>query len=325
MRRRMVNEVNKVIHNALLSQGELHLPNIGTLYIARKSAVMNGKRRVVTPEYCIDFSSSREARSVVDAIAECASITQKGAEDIYMLWLDKVRREEIIEIAGIGILRGVHFVTDNALMAELNPNRGSVVTITHQPRRYKLAISIAASVALLLGVVAYILLMPKGSEVPKGEGSQESVAELSEADIIAENRVEVDNDVAREPIAEIAMTDTTITESQTALPAISQEPIKEEVVETTATKSLDNRPWYEREDIKHYVVVGSYKKRRNAEQAMRDITKRSKNNDIHCQIIKRGKMHTVAVFGSVDIKSCEAFVASHKSSFAQAWVYSIEE
>jgi hypothetical protein len=88
--------------------------------------------------------------------------------------------------------------------------------------------------------------------------------------------------------------------------------------------ALANIPWYERDDIRHYVVVGSYKSRRNAESAMKSIAE-SLNGEIECYIFKRGKMHTLAIYGSSDIALCEAFVASHKSEFAQAWVYSKDE
>lgn len=301
MRRRMVNEVSNIIYNSLLTHGAVHLPSVGTLYVVRKGATMNGKSRVAAPEYRVDFSSSREARSVVDAIAQCASITQKSAEDIYMLWLDKVRDGDSIEIVGVGTLRNKSFTTDNTLLAQLNPMKGVDVAITYQPRRSRVALYVTMVVAVVLGVALYLFMFPTKSATQHPP--------IAKTDIVADSSNVETPTIETEVSDAYEVIDTADTET---------------VAEDTESTDLVDIPWYERDDIRHYVVVGSYKSRRNAEGAMKSIAE-SLNGEIECYIFKRGKMHTLAVYGSADVESCEAFVASHKSEFAQAWVYSSEE
>lgn len=297
----MVNEVSNIIYNCLLTQGAIHLPSVGTLYVVRKGATMSGKSRVVAPEYRVDFSSSREARSVVDAIAQCASITPKSAEDIYMLWLDKVRDGDSIEIVGVGKLRNKSFTTDNSLLAQLNPMKGVDVAITYQPRRSRVALYVTMVVAVVLGVALYLFMFPTKSDTQHAS--------------IATTVIVADSTNVETPTIETEVSDAD---------EVTDIAVIESVAEDAKSTDLVDTPWYERDDIRHYVVVGSYKSRRNAEGAMKSIAE-SLNGEIGCYIFKRGKMHTLAVYGSADVESSEAFVASHKSEFPQAWVYSLEE
>lgn len=301
MQRRMVNEVSKIVYNTLLTHGAVHLPSVGTLYVVRKGATMSGKSRVVAPEYRVDFSSNREALSIVDAIAKCASINNRGAEDIYLLWLDKVREGDSIEISGVGSLRNKSFTTDNTLLAQLNPMKGVDVAITYQPRRSRVALYVTMVVAVVLGVALYLFMFSTKSATQH--------TPIAKTDIVADSSNVETPTIETEVSDAYEVIDTANTET---------------VAEDTESIDLVNIPWYECEDVKHYVVVGSYKSRRNAESAMKSIAE-SLNGEIECYIFKRGKMHTLAIYGSSDIALCEAFVASHKSEFAQAWVYSKDE
>lgn len=306
MQRRMVNEVSKIVYNTLLTHGAVHLPSVGTLYVVRKGATMSGKSRVVAPEYRVDFSSNREALSIVDAIAKCASINNRGAEDIYMLWLDKVRDGDSIEISGVGSLRNKSFTTDNTLLAQLNLMKGVDVAITYQPRRSRVALYLSVAIVIALGVVGSLFFFSKESDKPKPEQPQQPSVKLSSVapTITVDAQADKAEDVG---VVEIEQT------------------LNIEVIDNAVEDdALVDIPWYECEDVKHYVVVGSYKSRRNAEGAMKSIAE-SLNCEIECYIFKRGKMHTLAIYGSADIALCEAFVASHKSEFAQAWVYSKDE
>ena len=305
----MVNEVGKIIRNTLLSHGAVLLPSVGTLYIARKSAASIAKNRVACPEYRIEYTSDRKAISVVDAIAKYASLSIDGAEDIYMLWLDKVRQNDVVEIFSVGTLRNKSFIADDEFIAAINPCKGEIVAITKQRRRNnRVALYIAIfAVIIAIAVGAYIFLRPKSNN------SNNVVTESPETTIVA---TEIPTTESKNNYKIIATNDISISDSD-----IATEVVEEENVDIIIE---DGRPWFEHENIRHYVVVGSYSSKRNAENALNDI-KSLNIPDVSCHRFMRGKMHTLAIYGSSDLAACEEFVTLHKRDFPQAWVYSVEE
>ena len=110
-------------------------------------------------------------------------------------------------------------------------------------------------------------------------------------------------------------------------PASIEEVVVEEVVaaepepitETeTKTEPAPVR-WIDRDDIRHWVVVGSYSTTENAERAVEDILRRQDAEC--CDILTLGKMYAVAVYGSSDKEDCERFVRDNRDKFKQSWVH----
>jgi nucleoid DNA-binding protein len=101
--------------------------------------------------------------------------------------------------------------------------------------------------------------------------------------------------------------------------AESPEPIVEEVIEEVVTPEPEPKRWVDNDDIRHWVVVGSYSTRENAERAVEDIL--SKQQAECCDILTLGKMFAVAVYGSVDKAECESFVRDNRHEFKQSWVH----
>lgn len=103
-------------------------------------------------------------------------------------------------------------------------------------------------------------------------------------------------------------------------------PIEEVVVdepepETETETETETAPvrWIDRDDIRHWVVVGSYSTTENAERAVVDILKRQDAEC--CDILTLGKMYAVAVYGSSDKADCERFVRDNRDKFKQSWVH----
>lgn len=92
-----------------------------------------------------------------------------------------------------------------------------------------------------------------------------------------------------------------------------QEPITETETEPTPVR------WIDRDDIRHWVVVGSYSTTENAERAVEDILKRQDAEC--CDILTLGKMYAVAVYGSSDKADCERFERDNRDKFKQSWVH----
>lgn len=280
----MVNEVNKLIYNTLAEHNAVVLPRIGSLGVVRRMAKIEGNR-VVAPTFAVEFSSAEEGVSLCDIIASLANISSSEAEDIYLRWLDKVKEGNTLKISGVGTLRDKSFITDTELHKALNLADKTPIKIHSRSR--KPYIAIAAVVVALLGVGAYLFLTNDRVERP------------------APAKVEV--------VAEIPA----------PTPAPTVEEIVEEVVVAepepeTETKTAPVR-WIDRDDIRHWVVVGSYSTMENAERAVEDILRRQDAEC--CDILTLGKMYAVAVYGSSDKADCERFVRENRDKFKQSWVH----
>lgn len=95
----------------------------------------------------------------------------------------------------------------------------------------------------------------------------------------------------------------------------------EPVTETETEIEIETAPvrWIDRDDIRHWVVVGSYSTTENAERAVEDIIRRQDAEC--CDILTLGKMYAVAVYGSSDKADCERFVRDNRDKFKQSWVH----
>ena len=79
----MVGEVNKLIFNTLISEGAVHLPDVGVIYLNRVAATEVARDRVATPRISVQFSSQMKATSLIDVISNVASVDSAQAKDIY--------------------------------------------------------------------------------------------------------------------------------------------------------------------------------------------------------------------------------------------------
>ena len=321
----MVNEVNKIVKNTLICKGAVTLPTVGTLRLTRKCAQPMGKG-LTPPEQTITFSSSEDAISIVDAIAEVANIAFTDAEDIYLRWLDKTRSESRVVIGGVGVISDKSFKADDDILSQLNPFRGNIVIVSRR-KSSKRWIAVVASITVisLVGGAAYVFM---GSNATKD--NTESVAKTPD------NESNITPTIATTPSTttsiDILVDKTETTDDETI--SIANNEIDNGVVEETETETNTESeqevvepiivgPWHDNADIKHYVIVGSYKRRSNANGAIADIEAMT-DVEIYCQSIKRENMYSVAIYGSSDITSCEVFVSEHKELFPKAWIYSVE-
>ena len=296
----MQNAVNNLIYNTLTAERRVVLPTVGTLQLCHLPASMSGSR-VVPPRCVVEFSSSTSGRTIIDVIAQSASISKEDAEDIYRRWLDRSRNGDDVVIEGVGTLRHKSFTTDSALLIALNPEGDKPLRLR---RRRSVLPWLILLVVLLLGVAAgaYLYLSKEGNAEPATNHTTPT-ERLTEPIEVAEpaNSVEV-------------------VEESVDVPTEPTEPI-ETVVEIPAPEEVaaETVQWTERDDLRHWVVVGSYSTEQNAKRAMRDII--AKNEDVTCDIFKLGSMYAVAAFASSDHAECEEFVRSHRKEFKQAWIH----
>lgn len=280
-----MNEVSKLIYNALIKYQAVYLPDVGTLCVVRHSATMSSKNELIQPRYEIEYTSENRARSIVNIISAEVGVDAKRAEEIYSRWIDKAREGSNIKIDRVGTLSGNSFVADKVLIKALNICE-QTLRITRR-RNFTPLIASVATIVILSAMAGggWWYFTTKPAAVP--------------IEIVAEE--------AAKPLVEIAIVDN---EQQTE---------EEDVVPIENDTTDVDIDWRTRDNIRHWVVVGSYSTIDNAERAISNIIKRMP--EAQCDYFKLGSMYAVAVYGSTDLEECQQFKTQHKQDFTESWVY----
>jgi hypothetical protein len=291
----MVAEVNKIVYNTLVTERAITLPDVGTLSLVRHAATMVSKDVVAAPRLTVEFSSHATATSIVDIIEQVGGVENAVAEDVYSRWLEKVQSGSTLTIEGVGVLRNKSFEVDKELFAVLNPSQSSVKV----KRRNSGAVAAAlvttfVGAAIVCGCAAWFFCGGDACVV-----EQEVVADIEEG-------------VTPAPAVEI---------EEECVVVVEVESVPEAVAEEVVEPVVDD--WTKQNDIRHWVVVGSYSTIENAEAAVRSTEKA--NADIKCKIFPLGKMFAVAIYGSCDLEECVEYKQKYSREFKQAWIFTPKE
>ena len=279
----MVNEVNKLIYNSLLKCYAIYLPSVGTLSVVRRSATFSSKNELLPPRFGVEYSSNNCAKSLIDIISVEVGVDAKRAEEIYSRWLDRVREGSVVVIESVGVLRDKGFEADEALIKTLNIY-SEPLRVTRCKTKASLYVTLTLILICVICAGSLYYLSSKPVTTPVG--------------VVAEG----------------------IVESPQELPLVVEvEQIEEEIIEEVQIIEDIVVDWRTRDDIHHWVVVGSYSTIENAERAISEIVKRLP--DMQCDYFKLGSMYAVSVFGSADIAECQQFKSMHIKDFTQSWVY----
>lgn len=285
----MVGEVNKLIFNTLISEGAVHLPDVGVIYLNRVAATEVARDRVVAPRISVQFSSQMKANSLIDVISNVASVDSAQAEDIYLRWLDKVCSTNSVDIEGVGRVVNKSFVADDELLKSLNPH--SVNEIKISLRRSNRGFVAAIITLIVLAFAGYILYANLDFTAPKTEVA------------------EVVKEQGSEPKMEV------ITEEPTVPSDVNDNVDKP--TETVVVEEVND--WRVAADIRHWVIIGSYSTTENAERAIAALSE--KYLELMFDYIRLGSMYAVSPFGSSDIADCEVFKSEYKHEFKQMWIH----
>ena len=189
----MVEEVNKIIYNMLISGRGVHLPGVGTLFIERQGARRIDKRRLLSPRNVVTFSSQAEAPSLVDEIVSIAGCPHEQAQDIYERWIAKTRTQNDIQIGGVGILRGKSFVADKAFAVAINPKGVKTLVVRQKQSHAWIYALCVVAVVVALALFAYLQwgdewmsTQEKNEPVAVAEVKSQPAAEVADSTIQAE-------------------------------------------------------------------------------------------------------------------------------------------
>ena len=241
----MKHEIDHLIANALLDEGSIYLPNVGTLILVRHAAKRLSSRRLQPPYRELRFTGEQRGVSLVEYIAQKAGVTAERAGDIYNEYVAQSMRDGVFTIEDLCTISNKRVEVLQQFEDMANPNGRSVVKIN--PRTNYIIYAVATLCALFaLGVAGYVLYL---NDVFNFGGR---VAPAEEAFVAA---------VVEEQVAE--QTEPKVEAVEVAEPTAEPTEVVAEPVETDVAPTI-----LPMQRGKSYAVWGVYNELKNAEDAI---------------------------------------------------------
>ena len=285
----MIEEVNKIIYNMLISGRGVFLPEVGTLYIERQAARKLADGRLLSPRNTVVFAEGTQAPSLVDEIVSIAGCGVEQAQDIYERWKTKTLAEGVLTIGGIGVLKGKSFSTDKTFHSAINPQGVKTLVVRKKSSNAWLYVVSAVAVVVALGFLAYLMW---GDKLMGKQSAEKVVVEqITTPEAPAVESAEQGVESAAEPNA---------------------------VPNTEQAQSAQVTP--QSSEYAYYVVMGIFSTPENAERAVQQV--QAKIKDVECKVLPfKGGKHMVTIFGSDSVADCNAFARSYRDVYPDLWVY----
>ncbi|MBE6211783.1 MAG: hypothetical protein E7129_01420 [Rikenellaceae bacterium] len=183
----MKQQVDNLIANTLLDEGEVYLPEVGTLILYRHSSKLLSKRELQRPYRELRLTKEQRGNSITAYISHIASVSAERASDIYAEWLAQSLRNGVLTINGLCTIEGGKITTDKTFEDMANPKgRGTVKVNPHT--NYFIYIIAGLCMGFALGIAGYVLytngtldnLLAKKSIAPASEAFEGVVEEPSQ-------------------------------------------------------------------------------------------------------------------------------------------------
>ena len=302
----MKQQIDNLIRNLLGEGQDIYLPQVGTLMVRRRPAMMTSSKVVSAPYREVTFTGEQRGESLLDIIVSMTDVTTERAEAIYEQWLQQVRRDDEVRIDGVGVVRQRQFEPEKSFVTYLNPQPRKSVKL--RPRtNYLFYVLASLCILFAIGVAGYTLyseqLFAERMDKPFsfalcGERIETSTEQPSEVQAV-ENASVAAHEPAAEPVAELE---------------IVSEPVEEPTVEKV--QPLDMKMGYS------YAVWGVYSELKNAEYYVGLVSEHY--IDLTPAIYNYNNRYMVAVFERKSRGECAELVGRLKElspSFREMWVY----
>lgn len=290
----MKQQVDNLIANTLLDEGEVYLPEVGTLILVRHSAKLLSKKELQRPYRELRLTKEQRGESLLWHISKIAGVSAERASDIYTEWLAQSLRNKILTINGLCVIENNNIATDKTFEDMANPKgRGAVKVNPHT--NYIIYIVAGVCMGFALGVAGYVLhsngtldnLFAKQKIAPASVAFENAVAEATQP---------------TEPTVEIV-----------------EEPVVAEVATPTIPTILPMQKG------NSYAVWGVYNELKNAEEAEAWLAE--KFPEIEANIYQYDARYMVALCELSSRSECGRKVSAWKAeskSFKSVWVYTRE-
>ncbi|MBP3550208.1 MAG: hypothetical protein J6J57_01005 [Alistipes sp.] len=202
----MKQQIDNLIANILLDEGEVYLPEVGTLILRRRTAKLLSKKELQRPYRELQLTKEQRGESITAYISHIASVSAERASDIYAEWLAQSLRNGILTINGLCTIEGGKITTDKTFENMANP-KGRGTTKINPLTNYFIYIVAGLCMGIALGIAGYVLyangtlgnLFAKKSIAP-ASSAFEAVEEQPAQP--AQQPAEQVADIVTEPIAE---------------------------------------------------------------------------------------------------------------------------
>ncbi len=297
----MKQQVDRVLANALLDEGEVYLPNVGTLILRRHAAKLLSKKQLQSPYRELRLTKEQRGESLATYIAQVANVSAERASDIYTEWLEQSLRNDILTIDGVCCIEKGTITTHQTFEDMANPNGRGTVKVN--PRtNYLIYIVAGLCMGFALGIAGYVLytngtldkLLAKQRIAPASEAfeaSQSAVTEVIQPD---------------EPAV-----------------AVVEEPVVAEVTEVAEVVAPSKPTILPMQKGKSYAVWGVYNELRNAEKAVKWLSTRIPEI-VGVNIYDYNGRYMVALCEVASRSECGRKVSAWKAehvSCKSVWVY----
>ncbi len=307
----MIEEVNKIIYNMLISGRGVFLPDVGTLFIERRGARKIAADRLLGPRNAVSFSSQEQGPSLVAEIAAIAGCGEEQARDIYGRWLGKTREGSTLRIGGVGVLSDKSFSAETAFNTAINPDGVKTLVIRRRSNAWLYAVC-AVCVLVAVGVGVYMqwgTSLFGGMSVVRSDAPTERIADVPQPS-------------ADETAVAQLHSDSLQDDAETAVP--NEEAIAQMPAPTAESPAPEPAPAASVSDGKYtyYVVMGVFSTEQNAARAMEQAVRRIE--DLNGAILPfKGKFIT-AIFGSDNRDDCASFARSYRDIYPDLWIYNVK-
>ena len=293
----MVNEIGKIIGNALLKGESVCLPDCGTLSVVRHPAARISKKRINPPYKSIVYKEGCGGVSIVDEFVRLG-VEAGEAGPIYNEWRREATADGVLTIAGVGVLKDGRFTTDEEFLKKLNPHGTAPVTI--KPNTDKFLYIFAVLCCLFAVCVAgYIWYNRTETPTSKLEAPHQESTANEIADVAA---------VTEEPAAE---------ETATQPEQIVEQPQPAE--SKPAVNAADKNTVQRTVSGRSYLVLGIFSTEENAFKAVAQAESTYPAAD--CRVYHYADKFLVSLFEGESVRACTDYRRTVDTYFSDLWIY----
>lgn len=287
----MVNEINKIVRNTLLSGKNLFLPGTGSLTVVQFGASQISKKQIRPPYKRVAFIKDECGVSLVDEIARIAGVDAVRAREIYDMWLNNVTAGEVMTIGGVGVVRNGIFSGEKEFVSILNPGGSEPVKVKTLSDGILYVFS-ALCCLFALGVALFIWRESRNENHP---ASQPVVAAVQPAP--EPSPIETEDSVVAAVVPE--------PEEKAGMPA-AETPTDKNTVRNSVAGS-------------HYVVLGIFSTEENAFNAVKSAAQ--VDPAVKCSVFRYSDKYMVSLFDSADMNECTSYKRTVDALFPDLWIY----
>ena len=235
---------------------------------------------------------------MVEEIVRVASCSQEQAEDIYLRWLEKTRKDNRLVIEGIGELVDKSFRMEEEFARTINP-KGVRTLVVKRSSHWWVYVIVLICLAVSAGFLYYAYF---GGEMATTQATKSEVAVIESADVVG---VEKEGVVVEQPDS--------LSAEAAVEPVVEGVIVEEAVEQTTAVQAESQR-------YAHYVVYGVYSSEENSVKAVAEVQK--KQPGVECVVLPYKNKYMVTIFGSNSAEECQRYL--NRSPLGGLWIYKVK-